>query len=69
MTDPRTPTTGEVITTFTLFLFALLLTLAAMAEPSPLKAWALGLCALFSGLGAARFKIQQLVQRQRNKRP
>ena len=61
MTDPRTPTTGEMITTFTFLLFGLLLGLAAAAEPMPAKAAAMGACAVLSLLGAGRFKIQRAV--------
>lgn len=58
------PTNGQVIVTCTFILFSLLLTLAAMAEPEPLKAAALGLCAALSGLGAARYKIQKFIDRR-----
>lgn len=68
MTESHSPTTGQMITTFTFILFGLLLGLAAMAEPSSLKSGALGFCSVLSFLGAARYKIQKLVALMRQRK-
>jgi len=52
---------GQAISTFSFVLFGLLLALAALAEDGALKSGMLGLCAVMSFAGAARFKIQSAV--------
>jgi hypothetical protein len=64
----RGMTRGEAISTFTFLLFGLLLGLAALAEPAPGKAAVLGLCALTSLAGAARFRIAAWAARRRGRR-
>lgn len=56
---------GQAISTFSFILFGLLLTLAALAEEGALKSGLLGLCAILSFAGAARFKIQAAVDSYR----
>lgn len=68
MADRDSPTTGQIITTFTFILFGLLLGLAALAEPVPVKSALLGFCAVLSLMGAARYQIQKLAETMRRRR-
>lgn len=58
----RPTTKGDMISTFTFILFALLLGLASLAEPAAGKSAILGLCALLSLCGAFRFKLQAFAE-------
>jgi hypothetical protein len=62
------PSLGEMISTLTFILFGVLLSLAAMMESETWKSLLLALCAALSWAGAARFKLQAYVDRQRERR-
>jgi hypothetical protein len=61
----NSPSMGQAISTFSFLLFGFLLSLAALAEEDALKSTLIGVCAILSFTGAARFRLQSAINRYR----